>query len=73
MIYFSNDAELFQYLLDGGTIVEKIGSNEGRELKLVNGLKTYTKGSGHIRDGDSARNCLLSYDWWIGKNDGHSG
>ena len=66
MIHFSNDAELFQFLLDGGTLIEKEGDHR-RELKLVDGLKTYTKGDGHVEDGSSAKKCILSYNWWEGK------
>lgn len=65
MIRFSNDAELWQFLLNGGTVIEKHGHR--REIKLVNGMKTYTKTADGVNDFESAKNCLLSFDWWYGK------
>ena len=59
MIEFKNDAEIWKFLIDGGTVVEKsVGANK-KKIRLVDGKKTYL-------DGKSANNCLLSYDYWIG-------
>ena len=60
MIKFTNDDELYRFLLDGGTIIEIRGPDR-KEIKLVNGIKTYTKTN------KRAKNCLLSYEWWLGK------
>lgn len=60
MIKFINDAELFRFLLNGGTVIEIRGPDR-KEIRLVNGIKTYTKTN------ERAKNCLLSYEWWLGK------
>lgn len=60
MIRFLNDAELWRYLLDGGTVIEKYGPDR-KEIRLVNEVKTY------VKTGRSAKHCLLTYEWWVAK------
>ena len=59
MVEFNNDAELWKFLLAGGTVVEKCVGISKRKLYLNNGNKTYSTG-------ESARNCLLTYNYWVG-------
>jgi hypothetical protein len=59
MIEFKNDAEIWMFLINGGTVVEKSVGENKKKIRLVAGKKTYL-------DGASANNCLLSYDYWVG-------
>ena len=52
---FGNDQEIWEYLLQGGTVKEIYGE---KTISLVAGNKTYG-------DGSSAKSCLLSFDYWI--------
>ena len=59
ILEFNNDAELWCYLIGGGIIVEKVGGDKQRKIYLVDGKKIYS-------NGESAYNCLMSYDYWTG-------
>lgn len=54
---FKNKQELWQWLIDGGEIIEPFeqGSNT---IKLIDGNPMYN-------DGACANNCLFSHDYWL--------
>lgn len=66
MIEFKNDAELWEFLLAGGVVIEKNYTVDRVKVKLVNGLKTYVNNTSNRKYGQSAKNCLLYYDYWVG-------
>ncbi len=60
MVVFKNDAELWRFLIDGGTVIDKMARSS--RIKLVDGIKKYTTG-------ESAANCLMTFTYWLGEDD----
>lgn len=58
MIKFHSDEDIWRWLLSGGVVVDRMDTTI--TIRLVDGKKTYN-------DGSSAKSCLLSYDYFYGK------
>ena len=57
---FKNKQELWQWLIDGGEIIEPFDAGS-RKIKLCNGNPIY-------ENGEEAKNCLFSHDYWLKHN-----
>jgi hypothetical protein len=61
-IYFSNEMELMQHLIDGGVIRPRFRGDETNKnhwIRMENGNRIY------IKSGKPANNCLMSHDYWV--------